>query len=434
MASEMEREGFTHAAADRRRHHLAGPHRGEDRAATTAGRWCTCSTRPARWAWPASLLSDTLRDDFVAGVAEEYDAIRDERAGPAGRRSDRHHPGRGPRATGWRSTGRRRAAPTPSFLGRPDARRLPARRAGRADRLDAVLPDLGAARATIPAILDDPAVGRRPREPLRRRQALLDRIVRGAAARRPGPWSASSPPTRVGDDIELYTDDGPARQPLAPVIHTLRQQMAEAGGPAQPRAGRLRGARATAGVPDYVGRVRGDRRASGSTRWSREFERGHDDYSAILAKALADRLAEAFAERLHERVRREFWGYAPDEALDNDALIHEEYQGIRPAPGLPRLPRPHREADAVRAARCRAQRAGITLTESFAMLPAASVSGYYFWRPEAQYFGVGQDRARPGGGLRPAEGDGPSTRWSAGWRRIWGMSDRPRVRDGPSRC
>jgi 5-methyltetrahydrofolate--homocysteine methyltransferase len=127
----------------------------------------------------------------------------------------------------------------------------------------------------------------------------------------------------------------------------------------------------------------------GAAELAASFEAAHDDYNAILAKALADRLAEAFAERLHERVRREYWGYAPDEALDNGDLIRERYQGIRPAPGYPACP-DHTEKrilfDLLRAE----SNAGIALTESFARLPAASVSGYYFWRPEAQYFGVGK--------------------------------------------
>ena len=120
-----------------------------------------------------------------------------------------------------------------------------------------------------------------------------------------------------------------------------------------------------------------------------EFEAAHDDYSAILARALADRLAEAFAEQLHERVRRELWGYAAGEHLSNDDLIAERYQGIRPAPGYPACP-DHTEKGPLFELLEAEPRAGIRLTESFAMLPAASVSGYYFWRPEAAYFGLGR--------------------------------------------
>jgi 5-methyltetrahydrofolate--homocysteine methyltransferase len=120
-----------------------------------------------------------------------------------------------------------------------------------------------------------------------------------------------------------------------------------------------------------------------------EFQAAHDDYSAILAKALADRLAEAFAERLHERVRREFWGYAREEALDNTDLIREAYQGIRPAPGYPACP-DHTEKRTLFDLLDVERRTGIALTESFAMTPAAAVSGYYFWHPQARYFGVGK--------------------------------------------
>jgi 5-methyltetrahydrofolate--homocysteine methyltransferase len=121
----------------------------------------------------------------------------------------------------------------------------------------------------------------------------------------------------------------------------------------------------------------------------RSFESAHDDYSAIMTKALADRLAEAFAERLHERVRRELWGYAPDEALDNAALIAERFQGIRPAPGYPATP-DHTVKRILFDLLSAEKRAGIQLTESMAMLPAASVSGLYLWHPASRYFGIGR--------------------------------------------
>jgi 5-methyltetrahydrofolate--homocysteine methyltransferase len=142
------------------------------------------------------------------------------------------------------------------------------------------------------------------------------------------------------------------------------------------------------GLADYVGAfavTTGD----GSDELVAQFEADHDDYNAILAKALADRLAEAFAEVLHRRVRTEFWGYARNESLDNEALIKERYQGIRPAPGYPACP-DHTEKRTLFNLLSAEKHTGITLTESFAMLPASSVSGYYFWPPEAQYFGVGK--------------------------------------------
>jgi len=119
------------------------------------------------------------------------------------------------------------------------------------------------------------------------------------------------------------------------------------------------------------------------------FQADHDDYNAILLKALADRLAEALAERLHQRVRKEFWGYAPDETLDNTALITEQYRGIRPAPGYPACPE-HSEKGMLFALLDAGTNAGMTLTESFAMLPTAAVSGYYFSHPQSQYFVVGR--------------------------------------------
>jgi 5-methyltetrahydrofolate--homocysteine methyltransferase len=120
-----------------------------------------------------------------------------------------------------------------------------------------------------------------------------------------------------------------------------------------------------------------------------KFEAQRDDYNAILLTALADRLAEAFAERMHERVRRELWGYAPDEALSNEQLIAESYQGIRPAPGYPACP-DHTEKRTIFDALDAESKAGISLTESMAMLPASSVSGWYFWNPQARYFGLGR--------------------------------------------
>jgi 5-methyltetrahydrofolate--homocysteine methyltransferase len=119
------------------------------------------------------------------------------------------------------------------------------------------------------------------------------------------------------------------------------------------------------------------------------FEAQHDDYNAILLKALADRLAEAFAEHLHLRVRREFWGYAADETLDNDALIAEQYRGIRPAPGYPACPEHSEKAGLFDLLHAR-QNAGISLTDSYAMLPTAAVSGFYLSHPQAQYFATGK--------------------------------------------
>jgi 5-methyltetrahydrofolate--homocysteine methyltransferase len=235
-----------------------------------------------------------------------------------------------------------------------------------------------------PDILSDPKVGPAATGLFRDAQALLDRIVRDRLLRARavfGVFHANA----VGDDIELYTDEERTEQ-LA-VIHTLRQQMVKPPGRPNLALADYVAPKDT-GVADYVGAF-AVTAGIGLDRLVAEFEGAHDDYNAILSKALADRLAEAFAERLHERVRREYWGYAADESLGNADIIREKYQGIRPAPGYPACP-DHTEKrtlfDLLRAE----SNAGMTLTESFAMLPGASVSGYYFWRPEAQYFGVGK--------------------------------------------
>jgi 5-methyltetrahydrofolate--homocysteine methyltransferase len=142
------------------------------------------------------------------------------------------------------------------------------------------------------------------------------------------------------------------------------------------------------GAPDYLGGF-AVTAGVGIEKKIAEFEAAHDDYDSILLKALADRLAEAFAERMHERVRTEFWGYVVDENLENDAMIRENYQGIRPAPGYPACP-DHSEKSILFDLLDASGNAGITLTEGFAMLPAAAVSGFYFSHPRSQYFGIGK--------------------------------------------
>jgi 5-methyltetrahydrofolate--homocysteine methyltransferase len=142
------------------------------------------------------------------------------------------------------------------------------------------------------------------------------------------------------------------------------------------------------GVADYIGAF-AVTAGVGLEKKVAAFERDHDDYSSILVKALADRLAESFAERMHQRVRKEFWGYASDETLSNQELIAEQYRGIRPAPGYPACP-DHTEKALLWKLIDPEHNAAITLTDSFAMLPAASVSGFYFAHPTAEYFGVGK--------------------------------------------
>jgi 5-methyltetrahydrofolate--homocysteine methyltransferase len=213
---------------------------------------------------------------------------------------------------------------------------------------------------------------------------LLDRIVAEKLLRARaviGFWPANS----VGDDIELYADA--SRGGVLAVVHTLRQQMEKPPGrPNQALADFV--APRSLGAVDYLGGF-AVTAGVGAAELAAGFEAANDDYRAIMSKALADRLAEAMAERVHAEVRRELWGYAPGEALDKRQVIGEEYQGIRPAPGYPACP-DHTEKATLFALLDAEARAGISLTESFAMLPPASVCGYYFWRPEAHYFGMGR--------------------------------------------
>ena len=243
-------------------------------------------------------------------------------------------------------------------------------------------------RGAYPAILDHPKLGPAARDLHRDALAMLDRLVaedRLRANAVVGFWPANS---IDDDDIAVWRDE--SRTERLATFRTLRQQMAKPDGrPNVALADFV--APADAGVEDYVGAfaVTAGHGLDGADGIVAEFEAAHDDYSAILAKALADRLAEAFAERLHERVRRELWGYAPDEALTNEDLIAERYQGIRPAPGYPACP-DHTEKRTLFDLLDAEAKAGIELTESFAMLPGASVSGYYLWHPESHYFGIGR--------------------------------------------
>ena len=232
----------------------------------------------------------------------------------------------------------------------------------------------------FPAILEDEVVGRQARDLYRDARAMLDRIIaekwltaRGVF----GLWPAGS----VGDDVILRHDEGETR------LHFLRQQVDK---PVERPDFCLADfiAPQDSGKQDWIGMF-AVTAGIGIEPHLERFQADHDDYNAILLKALADRLAEAFAERLHQRVRKEFWGYDADESLDNEALIAEKYRGIRPAPGYPACPEHSEKATLFRLLDA-GRNAGMTLTESFAMLPTAAVSGYYFSHPRSQYFVVGR--------------------------------------------
>jgi len=236
----------------------------------------------------------------------------------------------------------------------------------------------------FPAILEDAKVGESARSLWADAQSMLQRIV-GEKWLRANAVVALWPANSIGDDIELYTDA--SRKTVLDRLHMLRQQMAR--DPGRERANLSLAdyiAPKSSGVADWIGGF-ACTAGIGLDERAKEFEAAHDDYSAILLKALGDRLAEAFAERLHERVRTELWGYAAGETLTNEQLIAEEYRGIRPAPGYPACP-DHTEKATLFRLLDATNIAGITLTESFAMLPTAAVSGWYFAHPDAKYFGV----------------------------------------------
>ena len=240
-------------------------------------------------------------------------------------------------------------------------------------------------RGRYPAIFDAPEQGEQARHLFADAQTLLDQIIteRWLTARG---VIGFFPANRVGeDDIALYTNE--TRDRIATTLHHLRQQSPKPDGKPHRCLADWIAPRAS-GVADYLGAF-AITTGIGIDERIMAFERAHDDYRAILLKALADRLAEAFAERLHERVRKEFWGYAADETLSNDDLIAEDYRGIRPAPGYPACP-DHTEKGLLWQLLDVDRNAGLHLTESFAMTPTAAVSGWYFSHPEARYFGIGR--------------------------------------------
>jgi 5-methyltetrahydrofolate--homocysteine methyltransferase len=323
-----------------------------------------------------SLISPDLKTNFLQDVDTDYDAVREARKGQQ-------------RRVRVRSIAESRKCklaidfaaeptPTPRWTGTRVYDDFPL--AELVERIDwTPFFQTWELRGVFPRILTDEVVGAEATRLYADARALLQRIVDEKLLTAKA-VVAIWPAARAGDDdITVFADDA-RTAPLA-TFHTLRQQNDKP--PGMPNLA----------LADYVGAqdwLGGFVVTSGNglDALVREFESQHDDYNAILAKALADRLAEAFAERLHELVRTELWGYAADEALDNAALIDERYQGIRPAPGYPACP-DHTEKQTIFRL-LQPERIGVQLTESCAMFPASSVSGWYFSNPKAAYFGVGK--------------------------------------------
>jgi 5-methyltetrahydrofolate--homocysteine methyltransferase len=376
VAGEMQREGFTLplmiGGATTSRVHTAvkiAPHYGGVTVyVPDASRAVGVTTR---------LLSAEQREAFAAEVAGDYARVRAQHAAKSGPKLVTLQAARANAFDGgWRAY----APPQPELVGKRPFANVD---------LALLVPyiDWGPffqaweLSGPYPAILDDPLVGEAARNVLAEGKAMLARIIEGrwlTAHGVAGLWPANA----VGDDIVLW--DSKARDARALTWINLRQQAQKADG--KPNLC-LADFVAPRGVDDHVGAF-AVTTGIGIEKKLAEFGARNDDYSALMLKALADRLAEAFAEWLHARVRRELWGYARGEALDHAALVREEYRGIRPAPGYPACPDHAVKAPLFEL--LEAQRLGMSVTESYAMWPAASVSGFYLAHPQARYFAVGR--------------------------------------------
>ena len=327
-----------------------------------------------------SLLSDSSAT-FLAEVRADYDRIRAQHAQKKG--PGPLHPIAEARRLGHRTDWASYAPPRPRQSGLMVLRDYPL--AELAEYIDWT-PFFQAWELSgpYPRILQDPVVGEAARKLFAEAQEMLGRIVRERWVRANGVLALYPAAQVNADDIAIYADE--SRTTRLMTWHNLRQQNHKPTGRANLCLADFVAPKES-GVSDWVGLFAVS--AGGIDERVASFEAQHDDYSAIMLKVLADRLAEAFAERLHERVRREFWGYAPEERLSAAELIAEAYRGIRPAPGYPACPDHRAKADLFRVLDAE-RNAAMHLTESFAMLPASSVSGFYLSHPEASYFAVGK--------------------------------------------
>jgi 5-methyltetrahydrofolate--homocysteine methyltransferase len=335
----------------------------------------------------SNLLSETLRDDYVAGIKTEYSKAREQHEGKKGKAV--HVSLAEARVHGFKTDWKTYRPPKPWLTGVHRFENYPLDKI--AEYIDWT-PFFQAWELSgrYPKILHDEVVGEEARKLFADARAMLKQIIKEkwlTANAVFGLFPANSVTVGggLGDDIEIYTDE--SRSKVAMTWHNLRQQTKKpADIPNYCLADFI--APRDSGIADYIGGFAVTAGIGIDARVA-EFEKQNDDYSAILLKALADRLAEAFAELLHARVRREFWGYATDENLDNDALISEKYRGIRPAPGYPACPE-HTEKGPLFKLLMAPENAGITITENFAMFPTAAVSGFYLSHPQAKYFAIGK--------------------------------------------
>jgi len=329
----------------------------------------------------SSLMSPSARPKTIARVREEYRSMAESYA--RGQAAKRRLSLQKARANKLKLDWASYVPPKPSFIG---ARAFKSYDVAALARYIDWTPFFQAweLKGTFPRILDDDKYGEAARHLYDDAQAMLKQLIEEnwlTANGVVGFWPANS----AGDDIELYTDE--TRSKHLATLHTLRQQMDRDKAKPNLALADFVAPKET-GLADYIGGF-AVTAGIGEEDIARRFERANDDYSKIMVKALADRLAEAFAEALHEKVRRELWAYAPKEKLTSEELIAEAYAGIRPAPGYPAQP-DHTEKRTLFALLDAEKATGLKLTESYAMWPAAAVSGLYFSHPESRYFGVGK--------------------------------------------
>jgi 5-methyltetrahydrofolate--homocysteine methyltransferase len=324
------------------------------------------------------LLSEGLRDEYVARLKTDYAETRERHL--AQKSESKKVSLAEARANKFKTDWSAYVPPRPNFLGTKVFREYDLAELARIIDWTPFFHSWEL-HGRYPRILEDEVVGEEARKLFTDAQAMLKRMIDEKWVEARAVIGLFPANTVENDDIALYADEA-RNQPLM-TWHNLRQQMAKPEG--QPNWC-LADFVGPAGVKDYLGAfvvtagINEDAKA-------KAFEAAHDDYSAILFKSLCDRLAEAFAERMHQRVRKEFWGYAADETLANDQLIKEEYRGIRPAPGYPACPEHSEKGELFRLLDV-PNLIGVTLTESYAMWPAASVSGFYLSHPDARYFAV----------------------------------------------
>lgn len=329
-----------------------------------------------------SLLSDSLKPKFVEQTREEYAMVRERRKNRSAQK--KHISYADACQNGLQLDWDSYTPPTPAFTGVKVFADYPLQEL--VDYIDwtpfFITWDLV---GKYPKILDDETVGETARNLFNDAQVMLrklidEKLIQAKAVL--GFWPAAR---TQSDEVSVYTDSN--KTEIACTLNHLRQQAEKPGGQAyQSLADYI--APASSSTQDYIGGF-AVTAGIGAEELAKQYEDAHDDYNSIMVKALADRLAEAFAERMHERVRKEFWAYAPDEQFSNDDLIKERYRGIRPAPGYPACP-DHTEKSELFDLLEVEKNIGIGLTEHFAMTPAASVSGFYYSHPDSKYFNVGK--------------------------------------------